>query len=44
MFICLYVYKKVDIRYQYGDWLYAMLVILQVIIEEDQGYQMHHSS
>jgi len=21
-----------------------MLVILQVIIEEDQGYQMHHSS
>ena len=37
MFIYLYVGKRVDIKYQYIDWLYAMLVMLWDMIEEEQS-------
>jgi len=30
-------------KYQYGDWLYAMLVMLQIIAEEHQSFLMQHS-
>ena len=39
----MYVYMF-ESRYQYGDWLYAMLVLSKDMIEEDQSCLMHHST